>query len=81
MELPDSAAKMVRDYIEVHGDPFAPYYSTNLSTQTATWTCNGCRAVGHSKWPGWKLEMTHEAGCAWVVFRGAMGFPQWVPPR
>jgi len=68
--LPAEVEKMICEYVEIHGDPFAPWESsTNLSTQEKAWKCNGCAAGGVSKWPDWKLELKHEPGCAWLAWK------------
>jgi len=74
VELPDSAAKMISEYVEVHGDPFDPWVSmTDYSTQEREWKCHGCHAIGSSKWPEWKLEIEHDPACGWLAFRRAFG--------
>lgn len=70
MNLPPNVLKMICETVEVHGDPFAPWQSsTDMSIQETEWRCNGCKAIGVSKWPDWKLNMTHESGCGWVAWR------------
>ena len=71
MDLPDKSAAMVRDYIEVHGDPFEPWESVGGATEKEI-RCHGCKAIGASKWPEWKIQIDHEPDCAWLAFRAAI---------
>jgi hypothetical protein len=76
-ELPESVWKMIRDYIEIHGDPFAPYEAgTNLVCQETEHRCNGCGAVGMSKWPDWKVQLEHKPNCRWVAWNAAVHHEQ-----
>lgn len=74
MDLPPNVVEMIRHHVRFHGDPFEPYEAmTDYGKQEVEWKCYGCKAVGLSKWPAWKLEMTHEPGCAWVAWCDALG--------
>lgn len=73
MNLAPSVAKMIREYIAIHGDPFAPYETmTDFGRQETEHKCNGCGAIGLAKWPGWTLKIEHEPDCAWVAWTSAL---------
>ena len=61
---------MVREYVEIHGDPFAPHRGlTNYIEQTGEIHCCGCKAIGETSWPEWKVKIGHEPGCGWLAWR------------
>jgi hypothetical protein len=66
----DAALEMIHAFEEVNEDPFAPYRaSTDLTRQVTEHRCWGCNAVGESRWPEWKLQITHKPDCKWQAWR------------
>ena len=76
-----AALEMIRAFEEWNEDPFAPYSaSTDLTNQVTEHRCYGCKAVGESRWPEWKLQITHEPNCKWQAWRRVLDARTWRNP-